>query len=117
MYAAAITALDKGRQVDPDFPLLLAERGYVEAVRKDKLSAISTLSRLAALAKQRYVDAYPIALVYLGLGDHEKAFTHLERAYEQRSSSMPWLKIEPKFDSVRSDPRYIDLLRRVGFTP
>jgi eukaryotic-like serine/threonine-protein kinase len=117
MYAAAITELDKGRQINPNFPLLLAERGYVEAVRKDKSAAIRTLSHLAEMAKQRYVDAYPIALVYLGLGNREKAFAQLERAYVQRSSSMPWLKVEPKFDSVRSDPRYIDLLRRVGFTP
>jgi adenylate cyclase len=117
MYAAAITELDKGRQVDPDFPLLIAERGYVDAVRKNKPAAISALSRLTAMAKRRYVDAYLVALVHLGLGDREKAFAELERAYAQRSSSMPWLKIEPKFDSVRSDPRYIDLLRRVGFTP
>jgi hypothetical protein len=96
---------------------LLAERGYVEAVLNDKPAAIGTLSHLAAMAKKRYVDAYLIALVYLGLGDRDKAFANLEQAYAQRSSSMPWLKVEPRFDSVRSDPRYIDLLHRVGFTP
>jgi serine/threonine-protein kinase len=117
MYAAALNVLDRGRRLDPEFPALLAERGYVEAVLNDKPAAIGTLSHLAAMAKKRYVDAYLIALVYLGLGDRDKAFANLEQAYAQRSSSMPWLKVEPRFDSVRSDPRYIDLLHRVGFTP
>jgi tetratricopeptide (TPR) repeat protein len=117
MYAAAIAALNRGREVDPDFPLLIAERGYVEAVTKNKSAAMGELRHLAALGKHRYVDAYPVALVYLALGDREKAFEQLERAYAERSSSMPWLRIEPKFDVVRSDPRYIDLLRRMGFTP
>jgi tetratricopeptide (TPR) repeat protein len=101
MYAAAITELDKGRRLDPDFPPIVAERGYVEAVRGNKPAAISALSHLAAMEKRRYVDAYLIALVYMGIGDRERAFAQLERAYIQRSNSMPWLKVEPKFDSVR----------------
>lgn len=116
MYAAAVDALDRGSKVDPDFPLLLAERGYVEAVSGNKSAAMMTLDHISAIAKRRYVDAYPVALVYLALGDREKAFAQLERAYAERSSSMPWLKVEPKFDAVRFDPRYVGLLRRVGLT-
>jgi TolB-like protein len=117
MYAAAMTELENAGRIDPEFPLLLAERGYIEAVTNHRAAAIGTLAHLAALAKQRYVDAYPIALVYLGLGDRDTAFAQLEQAYAQHSSFMPWLKIDPKLDSVRSDPRYVDLLRRVGFAP
>lgn len=51
---------------------------------------------------------------YLGLGDNEQAFVWLERGYEEKSGIMPLLKVHPHFDSIRSDPRFADLLHRVG---
>jgi hypothetical protein len=55
-----------------------------------------------------------IATVYAGLGDRDKAFEWLEKAYQERSPRLTWLKVEPMLDSIRSDPRYADLLRRMG---
>ena len=64
--------------------------------------------------KQQYVSAYSFALVYLGLGDLDKTFEWLEKAFKERSGFLPFLKVEPMFDSVRLDLRFQDLLHRVG---
>ncbi len=114
MYKEAIDVLEKGRQIDPDWPLLVAELGYAHAVSGDKAAARGILRELESIASHRYVDAYGVALVHLGLGDREKTFYYLEKAYADRSSSMPWLKAEPRLDVLRSDPRYVELLERVG---
>jgi TolB-like protein len=115
MYTEAIAELKKGRSLDPELPLVVAELGYVWAAAGNKAAAQDILAELKQIAAHRYVDAYLIALIYLGLGERELAFSYLDKAYAERSSSMPWLKVEPKFDVLRSDPRYLDLLRRVGF--
>lgn len=57
------------------------------------------------------------AKAYVDLGDKDKAFAELNKAYEKRLSSLCWLKVEPQLDPLRSDPRYQDLLRRMGFPP
>jgi adenylate cyclase len=56
-----------------------------------------------------------IAKAYVGLGDKDKAFAELNRAYENRISSVMWLKVEPQFDPLRSDPRFQQLLQKIGF--
>jgi hypothetical protein len=56
-----------------------------------------------------------IELIYAGLDDKDQAFAWLEKAYSERSAWISWLKVDPKFDSLRSDPRFADLMRRVGF--
>ena len=58
-----------------------------------------------------------MAEIHTALGERDQAFTDLENAYNQRSSWMVWLKVEPKFDQLRGDPRFKDLVRRIGLTP
>jgi hypothetical protein len=64
-------------------------------------------------AKQRYVSAYEIALLYARLDDKAQAFDWLEKAYDERSSALVYLKVEPAFDNLRPDPRFADLLQRM----
>jgi serine/threonine protein kinase/tetratricopeptide (TPR) repeat protein len=116
MYPEALAELEKGRRIDPNFLLIIAELGYTWAVSGNKVAARNILEDLNRQAAHRYVDAYGIAVIYLGLAEPEKTFAYLEKAYAERSTSIPWLKVEPRFDPVRSDPRYLDLLRRVGLT-
>jgi len=61
--------------------------------------------------------AYPTALAYLGLGEKDQTFHWLDQAYLQHDGNLALLKVEPKFDSLRSDPRFNDLLRRMNLTP
>ncbi len=69
------------------------------------------------MSKRRYISPYLFAVVYVGLGDKEQAFAWLEKAYQDRSFWLIWLKVEPRFDSLRDDPRFQDLLRRIGLQP
>ncbi len=75
------------------------------------------LNQLNALSKQRYVSPYDTALIHAGLRDKDRAFAWLERAYEERSVWLIFLKVEPSLDPLRSDPRFNDLLRRIGLPP
>ena len=88
--------------------------GYVYAVFGRRSEAQHMLNELKERSKQRYVPPYNIAMVYVGLGEKEQAFQWLDKAYEDRNQFMARLKTEPKFDSLRSDPRFGDLVRRVG---
>ena len=63
---------------------------------------------------KKYVSQAELAVLYAGLGDKEKAIAALERAYIAHDLQLQYLKVEPHFDSLRSDPRFADLLRRVG---
>ncbi|MGA7926856.1 MAG: hypothetical protein WCA20_12745 [Candidatus Sulfotelmatobacter sp.] len=66
------------------------------------------------LSSHAYVDFYQLATIYAGLGEKDEAFQWLEKAYEEHSSSMPSLATDPFWYVMRSDPRYTDLLRRMG---
>ncbi len=112
----AIAEARKGRQI-ADSPLIWAMLSGVYAVSGERGEAEKQLKELVEISKQRYVCPYEIATAYVGLGNKEEAFLWLEKAYRARSACMPFLKTEPRFDSVRSDPRFQDLLRRVGFPP
>jgi hypothetical protein len=58
-----------------------------------------------------------MAKVYAGLAEIDRTFEWLEMAYEERSEWLTWIKVDPKLDSIRSDARFLDLMRRVGFEP
>jgi hypothetical protein len=66
------------------------------------------------LSSHEYIDSYPIATIYAGLGNKDEAFRWLEKGYEEHSASMPYLAVDPFWYGMRSDPRYADLLRRMG---
>ena len=66
------------------------------------------------LSSHAYVDPYNIAVIYAGLGEQDEVFRWLEKGYEQRSSGIPYLTTDPFWYVMHSDPRYADLLRRIG---
>jgi tetratricopeptide (TPR) repeat protein len=115
-YDKAISEVQKARQLDdsPSTLALLAET-YARAGRRSDSQRL--LAELIQQRKLKYVDAYYLARIYAALGDKEKALQTLEEAYNERSSQIVWLKLEPKFDGLRPDVRYIDLLRRIGLKP
>jgi adenylate cyclase len=91
--------------------------GYLDAATGKKREALKALEALKQAAKHEYVDPYNVAVLYCGLGDKDGAVACLEKAYADRSASMPQMKMEPWFDPLRSDPRFQDLLRRMNFPP
>lgn len=75
------------------------------------------LSHLHTDSKEGYVSPKNFALAYLQLGEKDQAFEWLEKSYAERSEVLLYLKVDPRFDPLRSDPRFADLVRRVGLTP
>ena len=95
----------------------LSGLGHVYGVSGKKAEARAVLDKLKQKSRQEYISAVHIALVYAGLGEKDQAFAWLEEAYKERSFQMQGLKLDPRWDSLRSDPRFADLLRRVGLLP
>jgi DNA-binding winged helix-turn-helix (wHTH) protein/TolB-like protein/tetratricopeptide (TPR) repeat protein len=117
MYGEALAELEKARDLFRNDPEVLSLIGYTYAVSGRRVEAQKVLQELQALSKQRYVSPYHLAMVYAGLGERDKAFDWLERAYTDREGRLTILKFVPEFDRLHSDPLYADLLRRVGLTP
>lgn len=113
MHEQAIAELNKTMDVWGRSGMLLSELGYNYAASGRRAEARKLLDELKQRSAHEYIDSYPVAFIYVGLGEHDEALRSLEKAYEARSTWMPWLKVEPKFDSLRSDPRFIDLLKRL----
>ncbi len=74
----------------------------------------SRFGELNEFSKQQYVSPYEVAAIYVALGNNEQAFQLLEKAYTEHSFHLVNLNVSPQFKSVRSDPRFQDLVRRVG---
>jgi len=80
---------------------------------KERSEALRALDQLMVLSNQRYVSAGSFALVYAGLGEKDQAFAWLEKAYEERSVTLSYLKVNPILDPLRSDPRFEALVAKV----
>jgi tetratricopeptide (TPR) repeat protein len=91
--------------------------GHVYAVLGRKSEALALVDELKQLSTKGYVPATSVALVYAGLGEKDEAFVWLEKGYEQHAFQLQWLPVEPRWDNLRSDPRFADLLRRIGLPP
>ena len=114
MYNEAIAEFRKA--IPPsEWTLSKAGLGHVYAVSGKKSEARTVLDELKQASEQEYVPATSVALIYAGLGEKDQAFAWLEKGYEQRAFQMQWIKLEPRWDSLRSDPRFQDLIRRMGF--
>jgi serine/threonine-protein kinase len=97
-----------------DLPWYVGSLGYACAVSGDRAKAEQALRELEELAKQRYVSPANRATVYLGLGENEKALDWLEKAYEDRDPIFWWINGDQLYDSVRHEPRFQVLLKKVG---
>jgi TolB-like protein/Flp pilus assembly protein TadD len=91
-------------------------RGYICARLGKMKEAQEVLNTLEAVSRERYVPPYATALVYLGLGQHDFALQWLERAYDAHDVHLAFPPVDPKWDPLRGDRRFADLLSRCGFT-
>ena len=114
MHEEAIAELLKAVDLSRGATLMKAQLGHAFAVAGKKSEAKNILSELKTLAGQRYVSSYDIALIYVGLGEKDQAYSWLEKAYAERARRLWALKVNPAWDSLRSDPRFANLLRRIG---
>jgi tetratricopeptide (TPR) repeat protein len=117
MYREAIFNLRKGVDLSPDVPKYLAELAYAYAAGGNAAPARRILAELESRSRRQYVPPYSLAVAYAGLGERGAALDCLEKAYEERDASLQTLKVTPLFDTLHSDPRFQDLLRRIGLPP
>jgi TolB-like protein/DNA-binding winged helix-turn-helix (wHTH) protein/Flp pilus assembly protein TadD len=117
MYPEAIAELRKAVELSGGLPMNIAALGHVYAVSGHRAEARKALQTLDELATRRYVSNFPRALICTGLGENDRALEWLERAFQEHSSGMNTLKVDPRLDPLRQDARFINLLRRVGLTP
>ncbi len=98
----------------PDNIPAIGLRGYIYAAQGRTQDALLVVNQLERLSKRSYVDPMFIANIYAGLGNRDSSFLWLERAYDQHSLGMIELKLSPAYAKILSDPRFADLLRRIG---
>lgn len=114
MYAKAISELQKGKALSGGSPAMTMAVGHAYAASGNRAEAQKAIDELKVLAQKRYVPALYIAPIYGRLGEKDEAMRWLEKAYEERSDYLLFLKREPLADPVRSDARFQALVRRIG---
>jgi len=114
MFPEALTELRQSVQLTNNAPLTLASFGEALAESGDHRGALEILAQLSERAKVRYVSAYDISMIYAALSDNDRAFQWLQKAEADRSSFLPYITWDRRADGLRSDPRFPQLLQRLG---
>lgn len=112
-FREAQAEYEKALQLNDD-PYVLALLGHLFAASGKKDQALKTLRQLEEISRQRYVPGYSFAIIYAELDEKDQAFQWLEKCYQERCTDMIGIKFDPVVKNLRSDPRFADLVRRVG---
>jgi DNA-binding winged helix-turn-helix (wHTH) protein/Flp pilus assembly protein TadD len=116
-YDEAIASLRRASTLAEKDPVILSAMAHACAIAGKTREARRVLKELRQLSERRYLPPCSIALIYAGLGEMEAAHSWLEKAFEVRDMNLVWLKVNPRFDPLRSDAGFKELLRRVGAPP
>jgi TolB-like protein/DNA-binding winged helix-turn-helix (wHTH) protein/Tfp pilus assembly protein PilF len=116
MFAEALARIDRLKRTYSDQPVLWSDLAYINGRSGRQEQARRAVEKLKQLYRPEQ-DPKLFVLAYLGLGDKEQAIAWLERAYAQHSNELTTLKVDPAYDPLRGDPRFQELLHRVGLTP
>lgn len=113
-YSDAIEEFGKARELSHGNSEAIASIGYAAALAGDKLKAQAVLDELKALSNEHYVPPVNVALVLSALDEKDAAVASLEKGCEDRDVRLTLLKVDPRWDSLRRDPRFIAILKRIG---
>ena len=114
-YELAIAELERAVNLSTGDACYKGSLGYVYAISGRENQARKVLQDLESRLGQPYVPSYAIALVYAGLGENDHAMSWLQRAFDDRSTSMVYLRLDPELSSLHSDPRFEQLSHRINF--
>ncbi|MBX3280047.1 MAG: protein kinase [Acidobacteria bacterium] len=113
-YQEAIAAFNKARELSGGSPVILGALAHAHAVEGNRQEARRLLDGILADAPRRRVSTYEVAVIYAGLGEKGKSFEWLEKAFVERNEYLNYLMVDPRLDPLRSDPRYFEMLKRIG---
>jgi tetratricopeptide (TPR) repeat protein len=115
MFAEAVAEAEKAAQVSGGNSQAVAVKGYALAKSGNLTEARTVLAKLQKLSAERHVPAYNFAIIYNALGEHETALDYLEKAYSEKNVLLVFLKVDPKWNNLRSEPRFIALSKQMNF--
>ena len=115
MFEEAIRELSQAVTLSGGDTISLAVLGHAYAAAGQTGKALEILEQLKQRATSAYVPSYWIGLIHVGLGDAQQALEWLEKAFKERSAWLAWINVEPRFDSLRNEPRFEALLGKIGF--
>jgi len=116
-YEQAISEHEKAVEFSGGSPRLIAAFGHALALAGKSENALQVIAQLDQISKHGYVSPFELSTIYVALGKNERAFELLDDAYNERSLGITWLKVRPEFDPIRKDPRFVNLIRRIGLQP
>jgi hypothetical protein len=119
MYAQALSEYEKiadqDKSVSPENQIVASGLGWIYAISGRRADALKITKQFSDLsARGKYIDFYFPAGIYAGLNDKDEAFHLLQKGYDQHSAGILYLGVDVFWGAMHSDPRYIDLLRRIG---
>jgi TolB-like protein/Tfp pilus assembly protein PilF len=115
MYQQAITDLQKAMTFNAREPSVLGALAHAYARAGQREEALKLVDELKRIEVERgFIPTFPFVWAYAGLGDNEQAFAWLERSYQERRERLVWLNVDPLLEPLRSDPRFHDLVLRIG---
>jgi tetratricopeptide (TPR) repeat protein len=113
-YSRAFAEFTKAKDLSHGNSEAIGSIGYVAALAGDKTKALAVVDELKARSTQSYIPPCNIALVYNGLGDQSEAVRWLEKAVDERDVRLTLLKVDPRWDSFRSNPQFVGILKRIS---
>ena len=116
LYQDAISTFSKASMFSKGHPIPVAGLGYSYAMAGRRDDALMMLELLLERTEEEYVSPYWIALVHTGMGNMDEAFRWLEKGYQEKDGNMVYLKVMPIFDNLRSDKRFISILKKMKLT-
>jgi len=116
MPERAVEQFKKAAEAANGGAFFVAALGHAYALEGNRREADKIIESLTARGKKSYVSPFDLALIYAALGDKDKAFALLDKAVAERSTFLVYTRWEPRLDPLRSDPRFQDLLKRIGLT-
>jgi TolB-like protein/Flp pilus assembly protein TadD len=113
-YSEAVGEFTKARELSHGNSEAISMTGYTWAKAGESAKAQAVLDEFKSLSTQRYIPPFNIAVVYLGLDKRDEAFAWLDKAYEDHDVRLSFLRVDPKWNPFRSDPRFVNVLKRIG---
>jgi TolB-like protein/Flp pilus assembly protein TadD len=113
-YPEAIAAFTKAKELSHGNSQSIGSIGYVAGLTGDKTTAQAVLDELKTRSTQAYIPPSNVGLVYNGLGNQDEALRQLEKAVDERDVQLNFLKVDPRWDSLRDNPRFVAILKRIG---